>query len=60
MGNGGFQNAATHGYFYSIAKHTRTVAPYRKTFRQGATLVPRMLCLVERKTGSLQKCAMPG
>ena len=23
---------------------------YRKTFRQGATLVPRMLCLVERKT----------
>jgi hypothetical protein len=23
---------------------------YRKSFRQGATLVPRMLCLVERKT----------
>jgi hypothetical protein len=23
---------------------------YRKTFRQGATLVPRMLCLVERKS----------
>ena len=25
-------------------------SPYRKAFRQGATLVPRMLCLVERKT----------
>ncbi len=25
-------------------------SPYRKSFRQGATLVPRMLCLVERKT----------
>jgi SAM-dependent methyltransferase len=24
-------------------------SPYRKLFRQGATLVPRMLCLVERK-----------
>ena len=24
-------------------------SPYRKAFRQGATLVPRMLCLVERK-----------
>ncbi len=24
-------------------------SPYRKSFRQGATLVPRMLCLVERK-----------
>jgi len=24
---------------------------YRKAFRQGATLVPRMLCLVERQTG---------
>ncbi|MDE3175152.1 MAG: N-6 DNA methylase [Pseudomonadota bacterium] len=24
-------------------------SPYRKGFRQGATLVPRMLCLVERK-----------
>jgi hypothetical protein len=25
-------------------------SPYRKAFRQGATLVPRMLCLVERQT----------
>jgi N-6 DNA Methylase len=25
-------------------------SPYRKMFRQGATLVPRMLCLVERRT----------
>jgi len=25
-------------------------SPYRKLFRQGATLVPRMLCLVERKS----------
>lgn len=25
-------------------------SPYRKMFRQGATLVPRMLCLVERQT----------
>jgi hypothetical protein len=25
-------------------------SPYRTIFRQGATLVPRMLCLVERKT----------
>ena len=25
-------------------------SPYRKSFRQGATLVPRMLCLVERKS----------
>ncbi len=25
-------------------------SPYRQAFRQGATLVPRMLCLVERKT----------
>ena len=25
-------------------------SPYRKAFRQGATLVPRMLCLVERKS----------
>jgi hypothetical protein len=25
-------------------------SPYRKMFRQGATLVPRMLCFVERKT----------
>jgi SAM-dependent methyltransferase len=25
-------------------------SPYRESFRQGATLVPRMLCLVERKT----------
>lgn len=24
-------------------------SPYRKSFRQGATLVPRMLCLVERR-----------
>src|ERR1019366_3761592 len=24
-------------------------SPYRKMFRQGATLVPRMLCFVERK-----------
>ena len=29
-------------------------SPYRKAFRQGATLVPRMLCLVERgRTGSI-------
>lgn len=29
-------------------------SPYRKAFRQGATLVPRVLCLVERKaTGRL-------
>jgi hypothetical protein len=26
-------------------------SPYRKAFRQGATLVPRMLCLVERRSG---------
>lgn len=25
-------------------------SPYRKAFRQGATLVPRMLCLVERRS----------
>jgi SAM-dependent methyltransferase len=25
-------------------------SPYRKTFRQGATLVPRMLCFVERQS----------
>lgn len=25
-------------------------SPYRRSFRQGATLVPRMLCLVERRT----------
>jgi hypothetical protein len=25
-------------------------SPYRRAFRQGATLVPRMLCFVERKT----------
>ena len=25
-------------------------SPYRKSFRQGATLVPRMLCLVERRS----------
>jgi Eco57I restriction-modification methylase len=25
-------------------------SPYRRAFRQGATLVPRMLCLVERKS----------
>lgn len=27
------------------------VSPYRDRFRQGATLVPRMLCLVERRDG---------
>jgi hypothetical protein len=26
-------------------------SPYRKAFRRGATLVPRMLCLVERVKG---------
>ncbi len=33
----------------SAAQFT-TGSPYRKAFRQGATLVPRMLCLVERQT----------
>ena len=38
-------SAGTHGGEGGSFKEG---SAYRKTFRQGATLVPRMLCLVER------------
>lgn len=48
--------AIAAGRFSAVEKAPRPVegqftggSPYRKAFRQGATLVPRMLCFVERR-----------